>query len=56
MQVCHEHGVPVVPYGAGTSVEGHIDCVHGGLMLDLSAMNSILETNEMTWMYECRQV
>ena len=47
VQVCHEHGVPVVPYGAGTSVEGHIDCVHGGLMLDLSAMNSILETNEM---------
>ena len=30
MQVCQAHGIPVVPYGAGTSVEGHLDCLERG--------------------------
>jgi D-lactate dehydrogenase (cytochrome) len=52
VKVCKHFKVPLVPYGAGTSVEGHIDCVEGGLMLDLSAMNGILEVNEMDM--DCR--
>ncbi|MCK9564142.1 MAG: FAD-binding protein, partial [Bacteroidales bacterium] len=46
MGICHAHGVPVIPYGVGTSLEGHISAVHGGITLDLSAMDRILEINE----------
>jgi len=39
--VCHRTGVPVVPYGAGTSLEGGIGAEQGGVCIDLSQMNDI---------------
>ena len=39
------HGVAVIPYGAGSSLEGHLLAVQGGLSLDLSRMNRVLQVH-----------
>jgi D-lactate dehydrogenase (cytochrome) len=39
----NERGVPVTPFGAGTSLEGGVIPVHGGISLDLSRMDAVLE-------------
>ena len=36
------HQVPVVPWGAGTSLEGHVNAIHGGITIDLREMNRVL--------------
>ena len=43
--LAHQHGVPVIPYGAGSSLEGHLLAVQGGVSLDVSRMKQILRVN-----------
>ncbi|QFY78488.1 FAD-binding protein [Alcaligenes faecalis] len=42
---CHEHHVPLIPYGAGSSLEGHFLAIQGGVSLDLSGMDEIVAIN-----------
>ncbi|MEK8046794.1 FAD-binding oxidoreductase [Ideonella margarita] len=40
-----QHQVPVIPYGAGSSLEGHLLAVQGGLSIDLSRMNRVVQVH-----------
>ena len=46
VNICRRHRVPMIPYGVGTSLEGHILAVEGGVTIDLSQMNQVLAVHE----------
>jgi D-lactate dehydrogenase (cytochrome) len=46
VNICRRHGVPMIPYGVGTSLEGHVLAVNGGVTVDLSQMNQVIAVHE----------
>ena len=45
LRLCNEYRVPVIAFGVGSSIEGHLLAVQGGISLDVSRMNKVLSVN-----------
>ncbi len=45
VKACAKHDTPIIPFGTGTSVEGHVLAIRGGICVDMTGMDRILEIN-----------
>ncbi len=45
VKISAHYGVPIVPFGAGTSLEGHVQALRGGISLDLRDMNRVVRVS-----------
>ena len=45
VRLAAQYGVPVIPYGAGSSLEGHLLAVQGGISIDMGRMNRVLSVD-----------
>src|SRR3954470_6977203 len=45
VRICADHHVPVIPFGTGTSLEGHVNAPFGGVSIDFRDMNKVLAVN-----------
>ncbi|WP_029606306.1 FAD-binding oxidoreductase [Kozakia baliensis] len=45
LRICNAHRAPVIAFGGGTSLEGQLNAVEGGISVDLSRMNAVIEVN-----------
>src|SRR5438045_6469044 len=46
VDICRRHRVPMIPFGVGTSLEGHILAINGGVSIDLSQMSKVLAVHQ----------
>ena len=44
--VCREHQCPIIPFGVGSSLEGHVNAPMGGVSIDMNAMDQVLAVHE----------
>ena len=52
LKICNEHKIPVVPFGTGTSLEGHVVGNQNGITISLEKMNKVLSVNAED--FDCR--
>ena len=45
VKICRRHHAPIIPFGTGTSLEAHVQALHGGVSVDMTEMDQILEVN-----------
>lgn len=45
VRISAKYGIPVIPYGTGSGMEGSVNAVRGGLSIDLAGMNAVLAVN-----------
>ena len=45
ISVCHETRCPVIAFGVGSSLEGHVNAPYGGICIDMNGMDKILQVN-----------
>ncbi|MGV1949787.1 FAD-binding oxidoreductase [Agrobacterium vitis] len=45
VRTCAQHKVPMVPFGVGSSLEGQVNAAHGGISIDFTRMDTVLEVN-----------
>lgn len=45
VKICNRYQMPVIAFGVGSSLEGQLNAPHGGLCIDMSAMDSVIEVN-----------
>ncbi len=45
VKICATHRVPIIPFGTGSSLEGHVNAPAGGISVDLMQMNQVLAVN-----------
>src|SRR3954468_24920845 len=43
--ICAQHSVPMIPFGTGTSLEGHVNAPFGGVSIDFRDMNKVLDVH-----------
>lgn len=46
VKICSQHLIPMIPYGSGTSLEGHTTSPYGGVSIDMSRMTDIIAINK----------
>ena len=45
VRICYENDCPVIAFGIGSSLEGHVNAPYGGVCIDMNSLNKIIEVN-----------
>lgn len=46
VSICRDYRCPIIPFGVGSSLEGHVNAPYGGVSIDLNSMNKILSVHD----------